>query len=745
MYDYSSSLAWSDWSSAYWLGGAAPAIEEGQSKQNDNIDRREFLAAIGGAAAVAAQLTNLAAAPPAGPTQFIDSFGNVSQLADDVVNTGLLPPTAIPPAAPGTQQGAPAGNETLQPYTQPNMLLIMVDQMRYPTWFPGGQTGPLYATFPNIATSIRSNAIEFSNYYPAATNCTPSRATLLTGLYSQQQFMFEGCSQDNGYALNTGFYNIGSALSESAGCPPWLTPAGRQKYDTAWIGKWHLSNFDTDANGHLGPDDGPLINYGFTSQFSVPNPNATPPIASPIGWPNEGTEGGSFAAPWGSEIYESDRQIELAFEAWAADKAGTLQTQPWFCGLSFVNPHDIAFAPYAYGLTSGNFIPPPNPGNQAPVYYQSPPVGGDTFKQIPALFPSSIFGTNNLPQGAGGTTPWNGNDPAALIGFSQQGKPDLQLISRNLTYKLNGAVVPYAVNPTSWQNGWNTFLNYYYWMHTCVDKQVGNALSAVSAAGLSTNTWIIFLSDHGEHGGSHDLQQKGATVYDESIRVPLYIVPPTGQQYRLRSQMVSSVDVLPFILTLACGSPYYWHQAGLPFTYLAGRESIYDYIYGQTTGFRRTVTIGATTLQYVLHTYDELSTQAGAAIDVSYASQIPPPPSHVIGMRTQTVDSGGNYSGGKIAKYSFWGTCSTMATQSQEQYEFYDYQPSTGPGPTPGNIAENGNDYFTSPRYAAFKAAFDAALPGELYAALPGSLASVQCAAKLLYLQTYQSSSCTTC
>lgn len=45
---------------------------------------------------------------------------------------------------------------------------------------------------------------------------------------------------------------------------------------------------------------------------------------------------------------------------------------------------------------------------------------------------------------------------------------------------------------------------------------------------IDSNTVVVFTSDHGEYAGSHGLRGKGAAVYDESIRVPLYIRDPSG-------------------------------------------------------------------------------------------------------------------------------------------------------------------------------------------------------------------------
>jgi hypothetical protein len=53
-------------------------------------------------------------------------------------------------------------------------------------------------------------------------------------------------------------------------------------------------------------------------------------------------------------------------------------------------------------------------------------------------------------------------------------------------------------------------------------------LNALAQSSVANNTIVIFTSDHGEYGGAHGLHGKAFAVYEESIRVPLYVMDPTG-------------------------------------------------------------------------------------------------------------------------------------------------------------------------------------------------------------------------
>lgn len=62
-------------------------------------------------------------------------------------------------------------------------------------------------------------------------------------------------------------------------------------------------------------------------------------------------------------------------------------------------------------------------------------------------------------------------------------------------------------------------------------KRLGELLPNLDLASrpeIERDTVVVFTSDHGEYAGSHGLRGKGAAIYEESIRVPLYIHDPAG-------------------------------------------------------------------------------------------------------------------------------------------------------------------------------------------------------------------------
>ena len=196
----------------------------------------------------------------------------------------------------------------------PNILVILVDQLRAPAWVPASLA--LDALLPNLA-SLRNESVSFERHYTASNDCSPSRGALLTGLYSHQT----GCMITGRSELSHGF-------------PTWGTLLRDMGFQTTWWGKWHLN---PHANASLQP-------YGF-SGGTYPSPN---------GSPGQGTE--------------VDPSIVDQFEDWFDQESGS---EPWCTTVSLVNPHDIA---WWYRFTSE--IPresePPAWVSQIPPNFETP-------------------------------------------------------------------------------------------------------------------------------------------------------------------------------------------------------------------------------------------------------------------------------------------------------------------------------------------------------------------------------------
>jgi arylsulfatase A-like enzyme len=688
------------------------------------VNRRRFMGALG-VAASAALLHGERTPRSSDSVPYLNSFGDVVPAAADAVAAGVLPPPVT--LGDGTY---------LEPgYTQPNILLIMVDQLRAPRWLPPGGQPAIDAILPNIA-AIRNHSFIFSNYFAAATNCTPSRATLLTGLYSQQTCVFETQLAGNVPSLQTDF-------------PTFAQPLSQWGYDTAWIGKWHVSDFDQHGVGGNGPSD-----YGFTNPYCLPTSTSvfTDPkgYPSPIGIHNQGN-GGHFldrsyphygiTFPGGEHAPEgwiqlNDAAITDAFVNYWLPNA---PASPWFTAVSFVNPHDISAFPYSYALTPaagqpcGDFCPPAHPKGDG---YQPPPTAGyiETRPDHIDIPPLSACSPYTAPP-----SPWNDADNPALQPYGRgRGKPGLQADFQYTYDSTHGAIQD--------TNGWVTFLNYYFWMQACVDHQIGVVINTFQKTSSWSNTIILFLADHGDYGGSHWMHAKGGALYDEVINVPLYISFPSmranysqpGDNTSItRSFVCSSVDIFGFFYSLALGNDSWRWNSSDPVNYLKNRESLADGIWWSAPQQRRLSSVpnanGTGHQPYILHTQDEM---AAAKIPATNTPQ----PSHALAFRTVDVTTT-PAGGAKLGIYSYWQPCTTCPyvgdTHRQQQYEFYNY--------SAGNYAETGNQAFgvddqLSPDAQRYLNSFNAAVYNELYPIYPQVQAAYQ-AAFSTYM-TYRKESC---
>jgi arylsulfatase A-like enzyme len=502
----------------------------------------------------------------------------------------------------------------------PNILIVMVDQMRVPLWLSHSQMNRLRSSvLPNILGRIQGNSYNFAQHFCAATYCTSARAALLTGLYAPQTAMYITGDLVNGKctvtppALNPAFPTWGEAVAR-------LNPAYRG--NVWWFGKWHLSDNLNAA---------PLQPYGFNTRTYPGGPSPYNP--SPNGFPNEGSNGGSF----GGVTQASDAQIAGDFIGWLQGQAPTSgqPASPWCATVSLINPHDIAQAPA--WLRKGPFPPASVPLDCA---YFPPPAG-----HAPALY-------------AGLPSPWNYEDLQQVTN-----KPGLQYSFQERLTKDYGAVTD-----------WTLFLNDYFWLQQIVDRQVGLVLDALASSAFASNTVVVFLADHGEYAGSHGLHDKGSAVYDESLRVPLYVQFPGQTGSTLMNQMCSGVDFFGLICDLAANTKGQWRQA---YPDLANRQSLWAFLRGN--GSETRVAPAPVGLPYIFHTFDEsgpLPATQGKC--------------HIVGLRTK-LDPNAGAVGAKLAYYWEWGHCSLVPDATTPDPEFYDYNPQTT-----NNTSEMGNDYYSS-------------------------------------------------
>lgn len=116
-----------------------------------------------------------------------------------------------------------------------------------------------------------------------------------------------------------------------------------------------------------------------------------------------------------------------------------------------------------------------------------------------------------------------------------------------------------------------------YWaMCDHVDSQVGRILAALEASGVAEDTIIVFMSDHGEMMGDHNIYLKGPYFYDAAIRVPLIIRYPAKVAPACHKLLFEAVNLAPTLLELAGLEPYIGMQGQSAVEWLASPEQAPD-------------------------------------------------------------------------------------------------------------------------------------------------------------------------
>ena len=159
---------------------------------------------------------------------------------------------------------------------KPNIVVIIADDLG---WSDVGYNGADFYETPNI-DKLAVDGMVFNRFYPSAANCAPSRASLLTGMYSPRhhvyipqgvarggdvsQMRFKVPTQNQNSTFNTFPVSINNVSPEFESLAEVLSKSG---YISARLGKWHIGDdnqgFDVvSAGGEIGK----ITNFGGTEE-----------------------------------------------------------------------------------------------------------------------------------------------------------------------------------------------------------------------------------------------------------------------------------------------------------------------------------------------------------------------------------------------------------------------------------------------------------------------------------------------
>ncbi|CAM4177408.1 sulfatase family protein [Lederbergia lenta] len=391
---------------------------------------------------------------------------------------------------------------------KPNVLLITSDQQHFNTI---GAFNPEIKT-PNLDRLVREGTMFDRAYCPNPT-CTPTRASIITGVHPSQH----------------GAWTLGTKLLEDR-----LTVGEVFKehdYRTALIGKAHFQQ-TKDSEEYPSIESYPLLSdleywktfdesfYGFEKAELARNHTNEHLVGQHYAlWMEE--KGCSnwkdyFLAPTGhmdpKEKYTWAIPEKYHYNTWIAERTNSMledyveNEESFFLWSSFFDPHP----PYLVPEPWDTMYDPEKltiPKGKEGEHDQNPPHFQLTQEQNPDF------------------------TPYQETGFGIHGYHTHKNVSEDDHKKLTAT---------------------YYGMISLMDKYIGKILDKLDELGIADNTIIVFTSDHGHFFGQHGLQYKGGFHYEDLIKVPFIVrYPEKVPAGRVSESMQSLVDLAPTFLSMA--------------------------------------------------------------------------------------------------------------------------------------------------------------------------------------------------
>ncbi|MCF6176642.1 MAG: sulfatase-like hydrolase/transferase [Victivallaceae bacterium] len=386
-----------------------------------------------------------------------------------------------------------------------NILLITSDQQH---WNTLGVLNPEIKT-PNLDRLANSGTLFTRAYCPNPT-CTPTRASIITGMYPSQH----------------GAYSLGTKLPEDV---PTIGDTFHQNgYRTALIGKAHFQQL-LNRPEYSSIESNPLQNdLDFWRNFTGPF-YGFDHIELARNHADEFHVGQHYAlwmeekgfADW-RECYQkpggtAEQQIhkwnipeKYHYDAWVAERTNAMMEEyaengdHFFLWASFPDPHP----PY--------LIPEP-----WDTMYDPDKI------TVPEMHPDEDF-SKMPPQYA----------------MSQQETLDTAIYQEPDGHHLHGLTSHLHDKKQLAKD-----IAIYYGMTSMMDKYIGKIMDKLEALGLADDTIIVFTTDHGHFYGQHGLIAKCIFNYEDMQKIPFIASGPGIPAGKQSTAMQSLVDLAPSFLS----------------------------------------------------------------------------------------------------------------------------------------------------------------------------------------------------
>ncbi|MBV9493992.1 MAG: sulfatase-like hydrolase/transferase [Acidobacteria bacterium] len=371
---------------------------------------------------------------------------------------------------------------------RPNILLFLVDELRYPTVYDGPVLRDWMRNNLRAQTALRENGIDFRRHYVQSAACAPSRTSIFTGQYPS----LHGVSQTDGIGkqnYDPGMFWLDPDMVPTMG--DWFRAAG---YRTHYRGKWHISHADILIPG----THNALLSNTDSGESIVEN---TDLYRRANRLDKYGFDGWIGPEPHGRFEANSGWRRDPLYAREALALLDRLDEQdsdePWLIVNSYVNPHDIVF----FGIVWKSWgLPYPTDAQVPPI--PPPPTQNEDLSTKPRCQQSYV---DTYPQMF---------LPQPTVDLYRQFYYFLQIEAENHVY--------------------------------AVYERLLRSRFAEDTIIVFTSDHGEML---GAHGGMH---QKWYQAYEETIHVPLIISgKPVTEQARNVDALTSHADLLPTLLGLA--------------------------------------------------------------------------------------------------------------------------------------------------------------------------------------------------
>lgn len=399
---------------------------------------------------------------------------------------------------------------------KPNILLITSDQQH---WDTIGALNKEIKT-PNL-DRLAAEGTTFTRAYCPNPTCTPTRASIITGMYP---------SQHGAWTLGTKLQEDRHTVGED------FSQAG---YQTALVGKAHFQPLKgTEEYPSL--ESYPIMQdldywrsfsdtfYGFKhAELTRPHTNEAHIGQHYAIWLEE--KGCTnwrdyFLPPTGnmdpSITYKWPIPEKYHYNTWIAERTNALLEQyqsndeSFFLWSSFFDPHPEYLVPEPWDTMYDPdqlTVPSLVPGE----HEQNPPHFAKTQEENPDF--------SDLKETGYGI---HGYTSHLYYGYGDK-------------FKLTEAHR-------------KKLIAVYYGMISMMDKYIGQILDKLDELGLADNTIVVFTTDHGHFFGQHGLQAKGGFHYEDLIKLPFIVRYPNQVPAGKTSDAIQSlVDLAPTFLSFS--------------------------------------------------------------------------------------------------------------------------------------------------------------------------------------------------